>query len=70
MKTTEATTTNPLQALLLAAEGLGLGGEVLVGFRQGALASITLTAEGTEVQVPADDDPAWDWQVLTKTTRH
>jgi hypothetical protein len=62
--------TNRLADLLEAAEALGLGGEVLVGFREGVLASLTLTSEWTEVRVPADDDPAWGWQVLTKTTRH
>ena len=60
---------NPLVGLLGAAENLGLGGEVMVGFRKGILASITLTAEGTELQQPPDADD-WRWQVLVKTTRH
>ena len=62
-------THNPLAGLLGAAENLGLGGEVMVGFRKGILASITLTAEGTELQQPPDADD-WRWQVLVKTTRH
>ena len=62
-------TRNPLADLLEGAESLGLGGEVMVGFRKGILASITLTAEGTELQQPPDTDD-WRWQVLVKTTRH
>jgi len=70
--------TNRLADLLEAAAALGLGGEVLVGFREGVLASITLTSEGTEVNgngprsiaMSAGDEAAWDWQVLVKTTRH
>jgi len=62
-------TRNPLADLLGAAENLGLGGEVLVGFHNGFLASITLTAEGTELEQPPDTDD-WQWQVLAKTTRH
>jgi|DEB0MinimDraft_10_1074344.scaffolds.fasta_scaffold56656_4 hypothetical protein len=70
--------TNRLADLLEAAEALGLGGEVLVGFREGVLASLTLTSEGIEVNghgprsiaMTAGDVAAWDWQVLTKTTRH
>ena len=68
MRETEETH-NPLADLLGAAENLGLGGEVLVGFHKGILASITLTAEGTELQQPPDADD-WRWQVLVKTTRH
>lgn len=70
--------TNRLFDLLEAAAALGLGGEVLVGFREGILASITLTSEGTEVNgtgrrsiaMSAGDEAAWDWKVLVKTTRH
>jgi hypothetical protein len=62
-------THNPLADLLEGAENLGLGGEVLVGFRRGILASITLAAEGTELVPPPDADD-WQWQVLAKATRH
>ena len=68
MRETEETT-NPLADLLEGAENLGLDGEVLVGFRKGILASITLTAEGTELEPPPNEGD-WQWQVLAKATRH
>jgi len=62
-------THNPLADLLEGAESLGLGGEVMVGFRKGILASITLTAEGAELEPPPNEGD-WQWQVLAKATRH
>lgn len=61
---------NPIQSLLNAARGLGLDGQVQVGWKQGPdgpkIVAVTLLAASVE----SESGEGWDWDMWDPPTRH